>query len=104
MPPSKRAIGLYVNHTRTGAPGVLRQVIAFLRSRGITPLGLEQQSEHLPSTVRTHSTRELARRARFLLVLGGDGTFLSAAREVSRHGLPILGIRLGRTGFLTPLE
>lgn len=41
---------------------------------------------------------------RLLLTLGGDGTFLYGARLAAPHGIPVLGVNLGRLGFLTEVD
>lgn len=43
-------------------------------------------------------------RSELVVCLGGDGTFLKAARKVYMKGLPILGINLGNLGFLTEVD
>jgi NAD+ kinase len=44
------------------------------------------------------------RGADLILTLGGDGTFLAGARLAAPKGIPVLGVNLGRLGFLTELE
>lgn len=47
---------------------------------------------------------ELAMRCDLIAVFGGDGTFLSVAREVGGRRVPLLGINLGTLGFLAELS
>jgi NAD+ kinase len=42
--------------------------------------------------------------ADMVVVLGGDGTILEAARRASSRGTPILGINMGRVGYMAELE
>ncbi len=41
--------------------------------------------------------------AQVLFVLGGDGSILSAAHDAARHGVPMVGVNVGRLGFLAEL-
>ncbi len=42
--------------------------------------------------------------AEVIMVIGGDGTILSAVADIAEHGIPILGINSGRVGFLSEVE
>ena len=46
----------------------------------------------------------ITRATRLLVTLGGDGTLLNGAHLAAPHGIPVLGVNLGRLGFLTELE
>ena len=47
---------------------------------------------------------ELAQHCDLIVILGGDGTFLSAAREVTPYHVPLVGINLGHLGFLAQVN
>ncbi len=47
---------------------------------------------------------EIYAQAEMIIVLGGDGAMLDAARRAATAGVPILGINLGRIGYMTELE
>jgi len=56
------------------------------------------------SEYRYLPTEELYSRAEMLIVLGGDGTLLDAARFAAPKGKPILGLNMGHLGYMTELE
>jgi NAD+ kinase len=58
-------------------------------------------------SVASHATDELRQHLEgtdLVLVLGGDGTILSVARDAAMVGVPLLAVNFGRVGFLTELE
>jgi NAD+ kinase len=64
-------------------------------------LGLELYYEHDLFEIAGGKKLEDPSQLDALLTLGGDGTLLRGARIITPHGVPILGINLGRLGFLT---
>jgi len=60
--------------------------------------------EYIENQLKTMEQKVVAiEEADILVVVGGDGTFLSAARKFSAFQKPIVGINLGRLGFLTEI-
>jgi NAD+ kinase len=81
----------------------LQGVVAWLRERSITVL-LDTTSAALLSEPGGIQKTQLASQADVLLVLGGDGTILSAARLAAERSIPILGVNMGGLGFLTEVR
>ena len=78
----------------------LTQLVKWLKDREKEVLLDLHLGENLPNTESTSRTR-IALEADLLIVLGGDGTMLGAARLVEQRSLPILGVNMGGLGFLT---
>jgi NAD+ kinase len=74
-----------------------RQIAAFLKGRGVEALAGSLYDETLRAGVT-------GKQADLLIALGGDGTMLRAGHLCGPHGVPILGINLGRFGFLTEIN
>lgn len=57
----------------------------------------------LASELPSRTYEEIGQSADLAIVVGGDGTMLSAARSLVRYGVPLAGVNLGRVGFMTDI-
>jgi NAD+ kinase len=95
-------IGIIARPRKSNLAAVVPPLLEWLAKRGIATLYDEETASSLPAGSPAGSTREnVAANSQLLLVLGGDGTLLAAARVAALHGIPILPINMGSLGFLT---
>lgn len=80
--------------------GILRELIGWLEAHDYQPL-LDPQSAAYLNASSIERADLHKHRPNLVIVLGGDGTLLAAARAFAHSPTPILGINLGSLGFLT---
>jgi NAD+ kinase len=105
MASSFKKIGLVGRNRRAGLSSVLRQLLSLLDGRDLDVI-LE---DRLADVVSDHGRRvatceDIGREADLVVVLGGDGSLLSAARILAQFDTPVVGVNRGRLGFLTDIS
>lgn len=70
----------------------------------VCPIFSEPGESVLPEGLETRSLAQMAGDSSLVIVIGGDGTILAAARMLGDSSTPILGVNLGSKGFMTALE
>lgn len=115
-----RAVGIISRPRREDIAAVVPQLLKWLEAHKLevlcdqetaSCLGPEASAAKAPAggeppcsarpAHRTLAREQLPRQADLLIVLGGDGTLLAAARILGEHTVPILPVNLGGLGFLT---
>lgn len=98
---SARCVGIHWNSTKSSGYEVALRLIDMLERRNISICVNSELADHLNvPNLRVEAFEE----CEVMFVLGGDGTILSALDRAIPYDIPILGINLGRLGFLTELE
>ncbi|MES2462208.1 MAG: NAD(+)/NADH kinase [Armatimonadota bacterium] len=94
-------VGLLINETKPAALEAARRLAATLRERGVSVLARDMVAERIGQAGCAPAADDAIAETDFVVVFGGDGTLLAAARLVAPHGTPLLGIHLGHFGFIT---
>ena len=96
-----KKVGFFVNTTKEKAPQIVADVSELLKKAAVVPLVPDEQAKALGLPLTGITTTQMVEEADVILVLGGDGTLLSAAHTPQIENVPILAINIGHLGFLT---
>jgi NAD+ kinase len=96
-------VGMVLHPKRDSAEAVAA-VLDWATRRNIQVLGIDSEIRRLNCAAKSVSDTELGSRSDLVVSLGGDGTMLRAMRLADRHRAPVLGVNLGKVGFLAEVD
>jgi len=96
-----RSAGIVCKPDRDALASIVPPLVEWLRARKIDVFTDQETSACVPCGAPAFAREALADKIDLLIVLGGDGTLLSAVRALGNHRVPILPVNLGGLGFLT---
>jgi len=107
----RRPVGIIANTGKAEAVAALIPLLRFLKNLGLNAAVEKHVAEMVveaepdcASVMTEASISEIAKRSRFIVTYGGDGTMLAAARQALPFSPPILGVNLGKLGFLADID
>ncbi|MEP5567711.1 MAG: NAD(+) kinase [Halioglobus sp.] len=104
MPGSFKKIGLVGRSQQNGLDVVLQELLTLLEHRGHEVILEDCLGELVPGAdVRLGNRDDIGQDSDLVIVAGGDGSLLSAARTLAKYDTPVLGVNRGRLGFLTDI-
>jgi NAD+ kinase len=93
-----------VLHPRRDIAEPVQLMLDWADRQQVTVVGLEEEIARLNCRAVGVSGPELANRVQLIAALGGDGTVLRALRLAEARTVPVLGVNLGRLGFLAEVD
>jgi NAD+ kinase len=97
-----RTVGIVSKPKIQSAPEIVRGLLRWLKERNIT-YRLDVQTARYADESEYFERDRVPEGAQLVIVLGGDGTLLSAARAIAGQDIPIFAVNLGGLGFLTSI-
>lgn len=98
-------IGIIGKPSDVGIVDTIRRVCAYLITENYRVFIAENSAAFVNDlTVVVCDSNQLGERCDVVIALGGDGTFLAAARAIVKHKVPLIGVNLGRLGFLVDIS
>ncbi|MDH5423903.1 MAG: NAD(+) kinase [Gammaproteobacteria bacterium] len=98
-----QTIGLIVKNSEQTVADTFHRLRNYLSDKQFTVL-LDESVAELVTDKAVVDRQTLGQSCQLAIVIGGDGTLLNAARSLADHNTPILGINLGRLGFLVDVS
>src|SRR3954453_6609413 len=98
-----KVVGLGL-HPPPDCGSAIDAIVAWATRREVTVLGLHDEISRIDCDAVAVSTEEMVERASMLVSLGGDGTMLRTMRLVEGRKTPVLGVNVGRLGFLAEVD
>jgi NAD+ kinase len=104
QPSSGKTAGIISKPSKPELVEIVPGLIAWFGERGYKLVVDPETAPHAGNT-EVLSREDMAfRPLNFVVVLGGDGTLIAAARAVAHAGIPVVGVNLGSLGFLTEIR
>jgi NAD+ kinase len=97
-------IGIYSSHSNKKKEQVVNQCLEVLKHLGISAV-VSNNFKRNPAIERKRlvSDATITKTCDLIIAIGGDGTMLSSSRKFGSKGIPVLGVNLGKLGFLSDL-
>ncbi|MBD8533013.1 MULTISPECIES: NAD kinase [unclassified Massilia] len=103
-PESQSIIALVVRQNTAGIEEPVASIVAFLQEAGHRVVFEADTAANLGMPgVETMTVAEIGAQVPLVIVMGGDGTMLGIARQLAKYDIALIGINLGRLGFITDI-
>ena len=96
-----KSVGIISKPSKPELRAIVRDLLQWLNERDYQAYMDEETATYLSNERVISRDRMCGEKLEFVIVLGGDGTLISAARCVAKSDIPILAVNLGSLGFLT---